>query len=113
MADTLYYLFFLSICFFIFFFFFFQAEDGIRDGRVTGVQTCALPILQVPWVTTVADPQAMGGLATRTSYVAAWPAPSSTSVKASVTELVDCVCTARSVTVPGAPGAAVSVTTVR
>src|SRR6266581_751016 len=23
--------------------FFFQAEDGIRDGRVTGVQTCALP----------------------------------------------------------------------
>src|SRR6266581_1849546 len=28
----------------IFFFFFFQAEDGIRDGRVTGVQTCALPI---------------------------------------------------------------------
>src|SRR5690348_17981015 len=26
-------------------FFFFQAEDGIRDGRVTGVQTCALPIL--------------------------------------------------------------------
>src|SRR5438093_1443747 len=26
------------------FFFFFQAEDGIRDGSVTGVQTCALPI---------------------------------------------------------------------
>src|SRR5438876_9951103 len=26
------------------FVFFFQAEDGIRDGRVTGVQTCALPI---------------------------------------------------------------------
>src|SRR6266568_5666997 len=25
-------------------FFFFQAEDGIRDGTVTGVQTCALPI---------------------------------------------------------------------
>src|SRR6266487_4658490 len=25
-------------------FFFFQAEDGIRDGRVAGVQTCALPI---------------------------------------------------------------------
>src|SRR5689334_24619700 len=30
--------------FFFFFFFFFQAEDGIRDGTVTGVQTCALPI---------------------------------------------------------------------
>src|SRR5689334_24320699 len=34
-------------------FFFFQAEDGIRDGTVTGVQTCALPIccqlvLEVP-----------------------------------------------------------------
>src|SRR2546427_5152424 len=27
-----------------FFFFFFQAEDGIRDLTVTGVQTCALPI---------------------------------------------------------------------
>src|SRR5256886_7053340 len=26
-------------------FFFFQAEDGIRDLTVTGVQTCALPIL--------------------------------------------------------------------
>ena len=26
------------------FFFFFQAEDGIRDHCVTGVQTCALPI---------------------------------------------------------------------
>src|SRR5256885_5625082 len=28
------------------FFFFFQAEDGIRDYKVTGVQTCALPIFQ-------------------------------------------------------------------
>src|SRR5256886_5865580 len=30
-----------------FVFFFFQAEDGIRDLTVTGVQTCALPILMV------------------------------------------------------------------
>src|SRR5438046_7879536 len=30
-----------------FFFFFFQAEDGIRDWSVTGVQTCALPIWPV------------------------------------------------------------------
>src|SRR5437016_7825770 len=30
---------------FIFIFFFFQAEDGIRDWSVNGVQTCALPIL--------------------------------------------------------------------
>src|SRR5688572_32847982 len=34
---------FFPFCF-IFFFFFFQAEDGIRDLTVTGVQTCALPI---------------------------------------------------------------------
>src|SRR5260370_25475994 len=34
----------LMIMLFIFFFFF-QAEDGIRDSSVTGVQTCALPIL--------------------------------------------------------------------
>src|SRR2546429_2625462 len=29
------------------YFFFFQAEDGIRDVAVTGVQTCALPILGI------------------------------------------------------------------
>src|SRR5256885_4151871 len=29
------------------FFFFFQAEDGIRDYKVTGVQTCALPISHI------------------------------------------------------------------
>src|SRR5256885_9673560 len=28
-------------------FFFFQAEDGIRDYKVTGVQTCALPIFRI------------------------------------------------------------------
>src|SRR5215203_6888802 len=42
--------FFLIVCFFdtnsFWFFFFFQAEDGIRDIGVTGVQTCALPISQ-------------------------------------------------------------------
>src|SRR5699024_11874080 len=32
------------------FFFFFQAEDGIRDRNVTGVQTCALPIFPLPLV---------------------------------------------------------------
>src|SRR5258708_29541190 len=31
----------------LFFFFFFQAEDGIRDDLVTGVQTCALPIYRL------------------------------------------------------------------
>src|SRR5256885_3645328 len=34
----------LRISTFFFIFFFFQAEDGIRDYKVTGVQTCALPI---------------------------------------------------------------------
>src|SRR5947207_9204955 len=37
-------LFFLFFVAFFVFFFFFQAEDGIRDHCVTGVQTCALPI---------------------------------------------------------------------
>src|SRR5262249_57977424 len=36
------------------FFFFFQAEDGIRDWSVTGVQTCALPISD-PVVTPAPD----------------------------------------------------------
>src|SRR5215216_7802555 len=38
-----FFFFFIFVCFV--FFFFFQAEDGIRDDLVTGVQTCALPIL--------------------------------------------------------------------
>src|SRR5437763_12194815 len=35
---------FIPALYLFFFFFFFQAEDGIRDTSVTGVQTCALPI---------------------------------------------------------------------
>ena len=35
---------FVVVCVVVFFLFFFQAEDGIRDIDVTGVQTCALPI---------------------------------------------------------------------
>src|SRR5438034_6791740 len=38
----------LSQDFVCLFFFFFQAEDGIRDHCVTGVQTCALPIYEMP-----------------------------------------------------------------
>src|SRR5438309_6502225 len=41
---------------YVLFFFFFQAEDGIRDGTVTGVQTCALPI----WVAIDAAPETQG-----------------------------------------------------
>src|SRR3989449_3099184 len=36
------------MCCTLLFFFFFQAEDGIRDVAVTGVQTCALPIYDGP-----------------------------------------------------------------
>src|SRR5256886_8259069 len=39
---------------FVYFFFFFQAEDGIRDLTVTGVQTCALPIFDSRILTTLA-----------------------------------------------------------
>mgnify|MGYP000577689237 CR=1 FL=1 len=39
---VVFFVFFLFCC--SCFFFFFQAEDGIRDVAVTGVQTCALPI---------------------------------------------------------------------
>src|SRR6266496_4856889 len=40
---------FFAFIFSFFFFFFFQAEDGIRDLYVTGVQTCALPIF-IGWL---------------------------------------------------------------
>src|SRR2546430_13625683 len=38
--------------------FFFQAEDGIRDLTVTGVQTCALPISHRDWVSLAGTPYA-------------------------------------------------------
>src|SRR5688500_19523845 len=44
-------------------FFFFQAEDGIRDYKVTGVQTCALPILIVVTPCTF-SPESLSGCAT-------------------------------------------------
>src|SRR5437016_10100899 len=40
------YFLFCEVLLYFFFFFFFQAEDGIRGWSVTGVQTCALPILR-------------------------------------------------------------------
>src|SRR5256885_8078915 len=67
-------------------FFFFQAEDGIRDYKVTGVQTCALPILRIGglivlalglarWLMIVADQPAHRGM-----FVADDPALVSTLV---------------------------------
>src|SRR5437879_7252367 len=38
---------FYQLFLFFIFVFFFQAEDGIRDTSVTGVQTCALPICEL------------------------------------------------------------------
>src|SRR5216683_4743588 len=46
----------VNICIFFNVFFFFQAEDGIRDLIVTGVQTCALPILGLPAESSCARP---------------------------------------------------------
>src|SRR5688500_400283 len=52
MLPFLYLLIFVvdNILSFLFIFFFFQAEDGIRDYKVTGVQTCALPISCVSYL---------------------------------------------------------------
>src|SRR2546430_4744163 len=64
------------------FFFFFQAEDGIRDLTVTGVQTCALPICavqglahhrRIAWMAFLAELEthfggAPGGTARRLDY---------------------------------------------
>ena len=48
-----------SFGFVIMFIFFFQAEDGIRDVAVTGVQTCALPIyiVKLPAVLVLSPPK--------------------------------------------------------
>src|SRR5690606_40041810 len=53
---------------------FFQAEDGIRDFHVTGVQTCALPISPFPQRASSSDPgQAVSrALSARTSHAGAF-----------------------------------------
>src|SRR2546427_3518081 len=59
----------LVLCFGCFFFFF-QAEDGIRDLTVTGVQTCALPILPttaIPPCGPATPKSAVGWMKTRSS----------------------------------------------
>src|SRR5688572_15711472 len=78
--------FFFIFCFFFFFIFFFQAEDGIRDLTVTGVQTCALPISR-SWSRTGAARKtsrprsAPTGSSTRTSRT--WSPPAATTTPAS------------------------------
>src|SRR5437879_8899233 len=57
------------------FFFFFQAEDGIRDTSVTGVQTCALPIsaAALELVCGVRRRLGRGDTGPRLSYAAQYP----------------------------------------
>src|SRR5205809_1663116 len=62
---------------FFVFFFFFQAEDGIRDVAVTGVQTCALPISRcraraTPVPPTRAGATVGGARRTRSTWRRAW-----------------------------------------
>src|SRR5260221_10673156 len=73
-------------CFFpvIVFFFFFQAEDGIRDHCVTGVQTCALPIsmIGVPAFTVRSTVKAGTPIiAVRPNAISAEPAPGAAAVE--------------------------------
>src|SRR3989449_3906483 len=62
-----------------FVFFFFQAEDGIRDVAVTGVQTCALPIsaLGLPPHVSPDTPRATrgAGVPARARTISAWQSP--------------------------------------
>src|SRR5262249_62251994 len=53
----------------LYFFFFFQAEDGIRDWSVTGVQTCALPISGSPTPALVTSLRGRGPQPQKDEYV--------------------------------------------
>src|SRR5207248_5439789 len=64
---VLFYSFCVLFLLFVVFFFFFQAEDGIRDRTVTGVQTCALPISIHP-STWACPPGVCGWIAPRTRW---------------------------------------------
>src|SRR5256885_6762625 len=60
--------------------FFFQAEDGIRDYKVTGVQTCALPISRAA----ARSPRYSRTMLTRSRAVTSWCSRIVTSVSPSV-----------------------------
>src|SRR6266851_6271389 len=73
----------------LFFFFFFQAEDGIRDRDVTGVQTCALPISllvanHVSWLDPLVIMAHAPCLPVAKSEVARWPVVGSIAVASGV-----------------------------
>src|SRR5690606_40494502 len=67
---------------FVIYYFFFQAEDGIRDFHVTGVQTCALPIsvlaLVAPRGLLVLDNPTSTGSGPATATSRRWRRPRST-----------------------------------
>src|SRR5690606_39699064 len=62
--------FFLHLFLLYFFFFFFQAEDGIRDFHVTGVQTCALPILALVATAAMAGVPLLNGFLSKEMFFA-------------------------------------------
>src|SRR2546426_9279576 len=65
-----------------FFFFFFQAEDGIRDYKVTGVQTCALPICPAGWNSAMPLSTAVRGRPVKTFTICSVRAPKAPSAAA-------------------------------
>src|SRR5437773_5240332 len=69
--------------FFMIFVFFFQAEDGIRDRDVTGVQTCALPIF-----TLIGENCEHPGERTELAFSAAAPADFPEALEGAVIERV-------------------------
>src|SRR6266540_4614171 len=75
---------------FFFVFFFFQAEDGIRDRDVTGVQTCALPISEgfVAFACPV-GPKGLGYLAVLNGLAIPKTAPNPEDSKKLITYLTD------------------------
>src|SRR5437762_7675250 len=67
------FIFFFYCCCVFLYFFFFQAEDGIRDTSVTGVQTCALPICNDLRCCRSQIPRAVSDFALRLRPVEAFP----------------------------------------
>src|SRR3712207_7356428 len=53
--------------------FFFQAEDGIRDIGVTGVQTCALPILPAKALLSRLSSEAVDFFSSSRRFISSWP----------------------------------------
>src|SRR6516164_10338800 len=64
----------------IYMFFFFQAEDGIRDGTVTGVQTCALPIFRYGRPDATDEEVLHAAVAARCEFIEALPEGFATKV---------------------------------